>query len=157
MPLALVGHAGHNQFLPRILMAQATLRANPKVLDAIFPALLFVLLMLVAVRGFAASVPLAWDPVTSAALSGYMVYSGPTAGNYTSKIDVGNATTRVVSNLVEGATYHFAVTAYDASHVESGFSNDVGATIPSSTPVADFSASATAGVAPLAMNFTNSS
>jgi len=49
-------------------MAQATLRANPKVLDAIFPALLFGLLMVVAVRGFPASVTLAWDPVTNAAL-----------------------------------------------------------------------------------------
>ena len=59
-----------------------------------------------------------------------MVYSGPTAGNYTSKIDVGNTTTGAVSNLAEGATYHFAVTAYDTSGNESVFSTEVPYAIP---------------------------
>ena len=37
------------------------------------------------------------------------------------------------------------------------YSNDVGAVVPYSAPVAHFSASATAGVAPLALNFTSTS
>ena len=86
-----------------------------------------------------------------------MVYYGPAAGNYPSKIDVGNTTTRSVTSLVEGATYHFAVTAYDGSHAESGFSNDVAGTVPYNTPVAQFTASTTSGVAPLALNFLNTS
>ena len=108
-------------------------------------------------RAFAGSATLAWDPVSSPALSGYVLYYGPAAGNYTSKIDVGNTTQRTVANLTEGATYHFAVTAYDSSHTESGFSNDASTTIPFGAPVAGFTASATSGVAPLAMNFTNTS
>ncbi len=86
-----------------------------------------------------------------------MVYYGPSAGNYPTRIDVGNTTTYTVPNLVEGATYHFAATAYDASHTESGFSNDASATIPYSAPVAQFSASTTSGTAPLALNFTSTS
>jgi PKD repeat protein len=109
------------------------------------------------VRAFAGTATLAWDPEISPSLVGYMVYSGPSAGNYTSSIDVGNTTTYTVSNLVEGATYHFAATAYDASHTQSGFSNDVSATVPYSAPVAQFSASTTSGTAPLALNFTSTS
>src|SRR5690242_11423829 len=142
-------------------MAPITVRANAKLLSGIIPSVvLFALLMLVAGRGIAASVTLAWDAVPSTALSGYIVHVGPAAGNYTSTIDAGNTTTRVVSNLVEGSTYYFAVTAYDASHTESGLSNEVSTTIPVTTPpapVANFTASATTGAAPLAMNFTNTS
>ena len=108
-------------------------------------------------RAFAGTVTLAWDPVNSPLVAGYMVYYGPAAGNYTSSIDVGNLTSYTVPNLVEGTTYHFATTAYDAAHTQSGYSNDVSATVPSSAPVAQFSASTTSGPAPLAMNFLNTS
>jgi PKD repeat protein len=118
---------------------------------------LFLGLLLLAVRAFAGSLTLAWDPVSSPALTGYMLHYGPTAGSYTSKIDVGNTTTRTVANLTDGATYHFAVTAYDSNGTESGFSNDVTATVPWGAPIANFTASVTSGVAPLALNFTNTS
>ena len=118
---------------------------------------LLVILLLTAVRAWAADVSLAWDPVVDPNLSGYMVYYGPAAGNYPNKIDVGNSTTFAVTNLTEGATYHFAVTAYDGARIESGFSNEVSRTIPYSVPVASFTGSATSGVAPLALNFINSS
>ena len=49
------------------------------------------------------------------------------------------------------------MTAYDSSHTETGFSNDASTTLPSGAPVAGFTASATSGVAPLAMNFTSTS
>ena len=119
--------------------------------------ILFVLLLLVTTRAFAGQATLAWNPVTSPSLAGYIVYYGPAAGNYPSKIDVNNTTSSIVSNLVEGATYHFAVTAYDASHTESALSADVSATIPYSLPIANFSASTTSGSAPLAMNFLDAS
>jgi len=134
------------------------LRNSLKALDALLhPTAVFMLLMLMAVRAFAGSVTLAWDPVSSPALAGYVVYYGPTAGSYTSKIDVGNTTVRTVPNLTDGGTYHFAVTAYDASHKETGFSNDVTITLPAGPPVANFTASTTTGFAPLAMNFINAS
>ena len=139
-------------------MSQVVVPNRSKALAALFhPATLLVLLALFAVRAFAGGVTLAWDPVSDPGLVGYMVYSGPAAGNYTTKVDVGNTTTRAVSNLTEGATYYFAVTAYDASHTESGFSNMVSATIAPGVPVANFTASTTSGVAPLAMNFTSTS
>jgi PKD repeat protein len=142
-------------------MSQVAVHNRSKTRAALLhPAALFVLLMLIAVRAFAGSLTLAWDPVNSASLAGYMLYYGPSAGNYTTKIDVGNTTSRAVSNLTDGATYHFVVTAYDASRVESDRSNDVVATLPSAPaagPVAGFTASSTSGVAPLALNFTSTS
>ena len=123
----------------------------------VHPVVYFFASLLVATQAMAGSATLAWDPVNSSELAGYMLYYGPTAGKYASKIDVGKTTSRTISNLTEGATYHFAVTAYDASHKESGFSNDVSTVIPSGAPVANFVASTTSGIAPLAMNFTNTS
>jgi len=58
---------------------------------------------------------------------------------------------------VAGTTYHFAATAYDANRNESGFSNDASVAVPGAAPVAAFSAGITAGFAPLAVNFVNSS
>ncbi len=119
--------------------------------------LLIAALLLVAAPVYAGDVNLAWDPVTHASLAGYVIHYGPAAGNYPNSIDVGNVTTRTVTNLTEGATYHFAVAAYDSSHVESGLSNDVAATIAYTVPVANFTASTVSGVAPLAMNFIDQS
>ena len=118
---------------------------------------LLILLLLFTARAFAAEITLAWDAVTSPLLTGYMVYSGPSAGVYLSRIDVGNVTSYTVSGLTEGATYHFAVTAYDSSHVESGYSNDAAGTVAYSVPAANFSVSTTSGTAPLALNFSNTS
>jgi PKD repeat protein len=120
-------------------------------------ALLALASLAFAGRAVAASVTLAWDPVASPALAGYMVHYGPAAGSYTTTIDAGNVTTRTVPGLTEGATYHFVVTAYDASRKESPYSNDASATIPYSPPAANFSVSATSGVAPLALNFASTS
>ena len=116
-----------------------------------------VLLTFATGPALAGTVTLAWDPIISSSLAGYNIYYGASAGGYTGRIDVGNTTSYTISNLVEGATYHFAATAYDATHAESGFSNDVGVIIPYSAPVAQFSASTTSGTAPLAINFINSS
>ncbi len=133
-------------------------RSTLKALAAAFRACgLYALFLLVAAPALAGSVNLAWDPPTGPAPAGYMVYYGPSAGTYPSKIDVGNATTYTVTGLVEGTTYHFAATDYDASRAESGFSNDVAATVPVTTPVASFTAGTTSGTAPLTVSFTNSS
>ncbi|TMH34375.1 MAG: PKD domain-containing protein [Betaproteobacteria bacterium] len=115
------------------------------------------LLALMAVQAFAGTVTLAWDPVISPSLAGYKLYFGPAPGNYTASVDVGNVSLYTLFNLAEGATYHFAASAYDSGHIESGFSNDASATIPYAAPVAQFSASTTSGTAPLALNFTSTS
>ncbi len=77
------------------------------------------------------SVTLAWDANTESDLAGYIVHYGNSSGSYTNAIDVGNVTLMSVSNLVEGATYYFVVTAYNTSGLESDPSNEVSYRIPS--------------------------
>ena len=87
------------------------------------------------------SVSLQWDPNPEPNIAGYHLFVGPTSGNYTQQIDVGNTTTATVSNLVNGSTYFFVVTAYNTATMESPPSNEVSATVgggpsPSATPTA---------------------
>ena len=118
---------------------------------------LWILALLVCAPAIAGNLTLAWDPPAGAPPAGYALYYGPAPGNYPTKIDVGNVTTFTITGLTDGSTYHFVATDYDASHVESGYSNDIAATVPSGPPVASFAASVTSGAAPLALNFQNSS
>ncbi len=85
---------------------------------------------------YASDVSLTWDapimnvdgsPLTD--LKGYKVYYGTESNNYSENIDVGNVTNYTVSNLSDGTTYYFAVTAYDTSGNESDYSNEVSKTI----------------------------
>lgn len=112
-------------------------------------------LLALAAPAFAGTVSLAWDAVVSPALSGYMVYYGTSASSLTGRINVGNVTSYTVPGLVDGASYYFAVTAYDAQAAESARSNTVikAATWTPPTRVAEFSASSMAGVAPLPVEF----
>jgi Divergent InlB B-repeat domain len=81
-------------------------------------------------KAYSAQETLAWDPITDPSVTGYKLYYGPTSGNYTQSIDVGNVTTCIVSNLTSGSTYYFAATVHDAIGNESDFSNEVSKTIP---------------------------
>ncbi len=118
---------------------------------------LFAVLLAIAAPALAGSLTLAWDPVSSPLVAGYVIHYGPSPGNYTASIDVGKVTTSTVSGLTEGAIYHFAVAAYDGAHVEGALSSDVAGTTPYTVPVANFSASTVSGPAPLALNFINTS
>ncbi len=77
----------------------------------------------------AGEVTLTWGANAGAGLAGYRVYVGTASGQYGPPIDVGNVTTYKVTNLSEGQTYFFAVTAYDTSGNESGFSGEVSTTV----------------------------
>ncbi len=72
-----------------------------------------------------ADVTVAWDANPEPAVRGYVIYYGTSPGNYTQSVDVGNSTSCVISGLQAGATYYMAVTAYDDSRDESGFSNEI--------------------------------
>ena len=115
------------------------------------------LLLLAALPALAATVALAWDPVTTVPVAGYKVHYGTTPGTYPTKVDIGNATSYTVPNLTAGATYYFAVTVYDAALNESGYSNEISYTAPAVAPVAQFSAATTTGAAPLTVAFTSTS
>jgi hypothetical protein len=81
---------------------------------------------------FAGSVSLSWDAPTENTdgtrltdLAGYNIYYGTAAGDYSNSINVGKNTTYQVTNLRDGLTYYFAVTAYDISGNESEYSTEV--------------------------------
>ena len=66
-------------------------------------------------------------------------------GNYTSHVDVGDATNCVVSGLTDGVTYYFTATAYDGDGNESDYSTAVDYTVPQATaPVQEPAAAAPA-------------
>jgi chitodextrinase len=73
---------------------------------------------------------LTWDPNGEENLAGYRVYVGLLPGVYGAPIDVGRVTSWTVPNLTAGATYYFAVTAYDTAGNQSGYSNEATKTIP---------------------------
>ena len=78
--------------------------------------------------GGTGTISLAWDANTSSDIAGYKVYYGTSSGNYPAVINVGNTTTYTVSNLHGGLTYYLAVTDYDTSGNESGYSNEISGT-----------------------------
>ena len=91
---------------------------------------------------FATNVSLQWDPETDPNVTGYKVYyqadsstqplNGTGATNGASPVDVQNLTSATISGLDPNHAYYFAVTAYNASGVESPYSNLVA--IPESVP-----------------------
>ena len=76
------------------------------------------------------AVNLAWYPSPDSGVAGYYLHEGVASGSYTNLIDVGNSTNAIVSNLVWGATYYFAVTAYYTNGQESPLSSEISFTVP---------------------------
>jgi fibronectin type 3 domain-containing protein len=72
---------------------------------------------------------LQWDAPADPNVRGFRVYYGTASRSYAQSkgagIDAGPATRFVVANLLNGRTYFFAVTSYDASGNESDYSNEV--------------------------------
>lgn len=80
------------------------------------------------------SVTVAWDSSPSTTVTGYKLYYSIAAGTYTAtnSVDVGNVTTYQVNYplLKPGTKQFLVVTAYDATKLESGFSNEISFMIP---------------------------
>ena len=76
----------------------------------------------------AADVNLAWNACTWQGVAGYKVYYGTGSRAYKTSLDVLNVTSYAVTGLTDG-TYYFAVTAYDTSGVETGYSNEISITV----------------------------
>lgn len=76
-------------------------------------------------------VNLAWDANTEPELTGYVIHFGTQVGGpYDQSVDVGMTTSPTapahkITGLDSATTYYFVVSAYDGSHVESSFSNEV--------------------------------
>lgn len=75
-----------------------------------------------------------WGANSETDLSGYRVYYGTSSGSYEQAfgqgVNVGDATSFSVNDLASGQRYYFAITAYDTSGNESGYSNEVSKDIP---------------------------
>ena len=92
-------------------------------------------LFLSPTHSLAGQATLAWDPPDIATdVTGYVIHYGTAAGTYSQSIDAGNTTSYSVSNLIDGQTYYFAVTAYNAGGYQSIYSNEVSAAVGITTP-----------------------
>src|SRR2546429_4838658 len=76
------------------------------------------------------SVSLAWDADPEKTVAGYIVHYGGVSGVYTNSFNVGTNINATLPGLQEGATYYFAVTAYNADGLESNPSNEVSYQVP---------------------------
>jgi hypothetical protein len=101
------------------------------------PVLLFLVLFLsvpvllfTGINARAAQVTLSWTDADPD-VTGYKLYYGTVSGSYTYCVNVGDTKSYALSGLSTGATYYFAATAYDSAGYESGYSNQVGYTVPS--------------------------
>jgi hypothetical protein len=75
------------------------------------------------------TVTLAWDGA-DVTVAGYRLYYGVGSRTYPFVIDVGPATSCSVPDLIPGASYFFAVTAYSDLGIESNFSSEIAYTCP---------------------------
>ena len=92
------------------------------------------------VRAESAEVQLAWtSPVTNedgsslTNLVGFKLYCGESSGAYTTCMDLGAISSVTVSNLQEGQTYYFSVTARSDQGMESDFSEELAFTVEEDT------------------------
>lgn len=94
---------------------------------------LLIISAILAIAGIAqaATVQVTWNANTEPDLAGYRLYVGEVSWQYGEPVDVGNVTGHVMEITPEyGATYYFALTAYDTSGNESGYSDEASCFIP---------------------------
>lgn len=105
------------------------------VCSAILPLARRVLHVVVVVLGavtstYAGDVRLAWDPNSESDLAGYVVLIGTASGVYTQSLEVAPASPEAeIKSLPDGATYFFAVRAFNTAGLQSGLSNEVSVTL----------------------------
>jgi hypothetical protein len=73
-------------------------------------------------KAFAAEKTLYFDPVQDSRVTGYKIHYGQSK-NFGTTVDLKNNTSYKLSNLVEGATYYFAASSYDAYGNQSALSD----------------------------------
>jgi len=131
-------------------------RLKKVVLGILLPGCLSILFPFIS--NAAGSVNLAWDSSPDAGVAGYNVYYGTGSRSYQNEIPTGTNLTAAVSGLAGGQTYYFAVTAVDASGLESDFSGEVTYSVPQTNSPPTISAIpnqvTSAGQATPALSFT---
>ncbi|MFH1943768.1 MAG: fibronectin type III domain-containing protein, partial [bacterium] len=81
--------------------------------------------LLVTPSLFASSAVISWQSNTESDLAGYKIYYGTSSGKYSVILNVGKVVKYEINDLTSNMVYYFAVTAYDQSGNESGFSSEV--------------------------------
>jgi hypothetical protein len=109
------------------------IRSRRAILGSFLFSALFAIMQLSA--SATGSVTLAWNASTNSIIAGYNVYYGGASGTYTNEICAGDATNATISGLVEGTTYYFAATSYDALGTNSPFSSEVSYLVPMNVPI----------------------
>jgi Fibronectin type III domain len=79
------------------------------------------------------SVRLAWDANSEPDIGGYRLYYGPESGNYANMRDV-LSSHLTLTDLSDGTTYYFAVSAYNTDGIEGALSDEVSYSVPPYTP-----------------------
>lgn len=68
---------------------------------------------------------LAWDASTDPTVVGFHLYYGCQSKSYTNVLSVAATNSVIVSNLVSGVYYYFALTDYTAAGLESDYSTEL--------------------------------
>src|SRR4029078_5815600 len=82
----------------------------------------------------AATLTLAWDPPIDGLTAGYLLSYGTVSHSFSQWVNVGNATSYTLTQLTDGATYYFAIRAYNIVGDMSAWSGEVCATMVSRGP-----------------------
>ena len=82
-------------------------------------------LFICTVNCYSAQIILTWDQNSGDGTTGYKIYYGDTSKKYSTILDAGNQARYTITNLIEGKTYFIAITAYNSSGKESGFSKEI--------------------------------
>ena len=72
-----------------------------------------------------AEIKLKWNPNTEVDIAGYKVHYGSAHRNYEQTLDTGITTAAYVISGLSAGTYYVAITAYDSSGNESGYSYEL--------------------------------
>jgi hypothetical protein len=86
------------------------------------------------VRAVSHSATLAWAPSTASTITGYNLYRATVSGGYTAPLNsspISLSTAQFTDSTVQaGQTYYYVFTFVDSNNVQSTYSNEVSATIP---------------------------
>ena len=83
----------------------------------------------------AADVNLKWDANSESDLAGYRIYQSQTSGAYGAfSAEILAGTETVTLTDIPDGTYFWVLTAYDTNNNESGYSNEVTATLDGTAP-----------------------
>jgi hypothetical protein len=118
-----------------IYRTEVFIRTGRIIFYTLVVGILFALFAISQVPALANSnVTVAWQLSADTSVVGYNVYFGGASQTYTNEFSVGDTTNAVISGLVPGTTYYFAITAYDDSGLESPFSNEASYAVPIVAP-----------------------